>query len=233
MRLLISSLFLITYLTIGGQVSSVEFGKNRVQYHDDFDNWWEYESENFITYWYGKGRNVAEAVVQTAELDFNEIQSTLEHRINDKVRVIVYVDLTDLKQSNIGLEETFENEYSKTKVVGNKMFVYFNGDHRHLRRQIREGVAAVYINSMLYGSNLQEIVQNAVLLNLPEWYSEGLIAFVGEQWNPETDQRLSSGKMAMTILIALRESTPGMQAIPCGIICTNNTAKPLYPIYFI
>ena len=39
------------------------------KYHDDFDDWWMYESENFVTYWYGKGRNVAETVVMFAELD--------------------------------------------------------------------------------------------------------------------------------------------------------------------
>ncbi len=172
------------------QTSNVEFGKNRIQHHDDFDTWLQYETPNFITYWYGKARNVGQAAVQLAELDHDEIQGILEHRINDKIELIVYGDLTDLKQSNIGSEEAFLNNAGQTKVVGNKVFIYFNGDHNHLRKQIREGIASVYLNAMLFGSNLQEIVQNAVMLNLPNWFKEGLVSYIGESWNTDLDNKL-------------------------------------------
>lgn len=66
-----------------------------------------YETENFVTYWYGKGREIAHTVVQLAELDNPYIQSVLEHKMNDKIELIVYLDLTDMKQSNLGIEEQF------------------------------------------------------------------------------------------------------------------------------
>ncbi len=177
-------------LQLEAQSINTNFGKNRVQYHDDFNQWYEYETENFNVYWYGKGRNVAHTVIQLAELDHDRIQQVLEHRINDKIEVIVYLDETDLKQSNIGYEETFLNSTGKTKIVGNKMFVYFDGNHQNLRRQIKEGIASVYINSILIGSNLQEIVQNAILLDLPDWFREGLISYIGSQWDYELDDEL-------------------------------------------
>ncbi len=182
------SLFCLS--TVFGQGTQVEFGKNRVQYHDDFKEWLQYESINFITYFYGESRNVAQSVVQFAELDHDEIQSILEHRMNDKIEIIVYTDITDLKQSNIGSEETFITKAGQTKIVGNKVFVYFDGDHNHLRQQVREGITSVYINAMLFGSNLQEIVQNAVMMNLPEWFKQGLVAYVGEHWGVESDNQL-------------------------------------------
>lgn len=172
------------------QVANVEFGKNRIQYHLDYEEWSQYESQNFTTYWYGESRFIGQAVVQIAEYDFASIERILEHRMNDKIEIIVYTDLTDVKQSNIGNEEIFINVGGQTKIVGNKMFVYFNGDHNDLRRQIREGIASVYLNSMLFGSNLQEVVQNAVLLNLPLWFKDGLITFVGEEWNTTLDGQL-------------------------------------------
>ncbi len=175
---------------LSAQTSAVEFGKNRIQHHDDFDQWLQYETPNFITYWYGKARNVGQAAVQLAEMDHDEIQGILEHRINDKIELIVYGDITDLKQSNIGSEEAFINNAGQTKIVGNKVFIYFNGDHNHLRKQIREGIASVYLNAMLFGSNLQEIVQNAVMLNLPNWFKDGLVAYIGDSWNPELDNAL-------------------------------------------
>ena len=185
---LLISLLGVTLLQAQG--TQVEFGKNRVQYHDDFKEWLQYESVNFITYFYGEGRNIAQSVVQIAELDYDLVQGILEHRMNDKIEIIVYTDLTDLKQSNIGSEEAFVNTGGQTKIVGNKIFVYFNGDHNHLRRQIREGVASVYLNAMLFGSNLQEIVQNAVMMNLPEWFKVGLISYIGEEWSTSLDNQL-------------------------------------------
>lgn len=183
-------LFLLAAFVIQAQPINTEFGKNRVQFHKEFDEWSHYESDNFETYWYGEGRNIGQAAVQIAEQEFADIQNILEHRINDRIHIIVYKDLTDLKQSNLGSEDAFENSTGQTKIVGNKMFIYFNGDHLHLRRQIREGIASVFLNAMLFGSNLQEIVQNAVMMNLPEWFKQGLIAYCGEAWNTDLDNQL-------------------------------------------
>ena len=177
-------------LVLPAQTINTEFGKNRVQFHKDFDEWSEYESENFVAYWYGEGRNVGQAVIQIAENEYDDIQSVLEHRMNKRIEIIVYVDLTDMKQSNIGSEETFMNSTGQAKIVGNKMFVYFNGDHLDLKRQVREGIASVFINSMLFGSSLQEIVQNAVMMNLPEWFKQGLVGYCGESWNTDLDNQL-------------------------------------------
>ena len=183
-------MFLLLGSSLTAQVSQQEFGKNRVQYHQKYNEWSQYESRNFTTYWYGESRFIGQSVVMLAEQDFAEIQSLLEHRMNSKIQIIVYTDLTDLKQSNIGSEEAFENAGGQTKIVGNKMFVYFTGDHNDLHRQIREGIAEVYMNAMLFGSNLQEIVQNAVMLNLPEWFKRGLVSYVGKKWDTELDNRL-------------------------------------------
>ena len=177
-------------LLASGQTTQTEFGKNRVQFHQEFADWSQYESPNFITYWYGEGRLIGQSVVQLAEYDFQEIQGIVDYRMNDKIEIIVYKDLTDLKQSNIGSEEAFVNTGGQTKIVGNKIFVYFNGDHNHLRKQIRSGIASVYLNAMLFGSNLQEIVQNAVMLNLPAWFRDGLVNFVGQEWNCDLDNEL-------------------------------------------
>lgn len=185
-------LCLLCFVSFRGnsQTLQTSFGKNRVQYHRQFDEWMSYETPNFITYWYGDARNVAQSALQTAELDFAVVQQLLEHQLTEKIEVLVFIDITDLKQSNIGEDELFQLQAGETKVVGNKVFVYFDGNHQHLRAQIREGVAGVVINSMLFGSNLQEIVQNAVLLNLPGWYTNGLTAYCGEEWNPALDNQL-------------------------------------------
>ncbi len=181
---------LIALPDIRSQAINTPFGKNRVQYHNDFDTWTMYETENFITYWYGKSRNIAQPIIQMAEMDHDEIQKVLEHTISDKIEIIVYIDLSDLKQSNIGLEEAFTNTAGTTKIQGHKMFVYFDGNHLNLRKQIKKGIAQVYLNAILFGSNFQEIVQNALMLNLPLWFSDGVSAYAASPWDIEIDDEL-------------------------------------------
>lgn len=184
--LLLTCLALLSY----GQAINTEFGKNRVQFHDDFNDWWQYETENFITYWYGKARFIARPVIQMAEQEHDAIQSIFEHRMNDKIEIIVYVDISDLKQSNIGTEETFTNKTGETKIVGNKMFVYFDGNHNHLLDKVKTGISTVYFNNMMFGSNLQEIIQNAVLMNIPEWYKQGIIEYASFGWDANAENEL-------------------------------------------
>ncbi len=203
MRILFFLLVCCVFSALPAQTSRVEFGKNRVQYHNDFDEWEKYESDNFITYWYGNNQGIGQAVVQFAEYDFAYIQKMLESRLNEKVQLITYQDITDVKQSNIGNEEVFEltgnqsltsnTSYlsgTQAKFLGNKAFVYFNGDHTDLRRQVREAMASVYIEQLLYGSTVQEVVQNAVLLNLPAWFKPGLVGYLGQEWSSELDDQL-------------------------------------------
>ncbi len=189
-------LFSIVYFTFGStilltaQTSRVEFGKNRVQFHKKFKEWTYYEGDKTITYWYGDGRQVGQAAAQIAETEMDGIKDLLEHSISNKIEIIVYTDLTDLKQTNIGLEEAFEYNGGSTKILDNKIFIYFDGNHQNLRKLIRQGIAGVYLESILFGTNLQEIVQNAVSFNLPNWFKAGLVAFVGEEWSVEADNTL-------------------------------------------
>lgn len=172
------------------QTNQVQFGKNRVQYHDDFDQWLYYETDLFTVNWYGKSKTAGHKVVRIAEREFNDIIKTIDFKTNEKTEFLVFADITDLKQSNIGISDAFEYNDDITKTIDNKIFIAFDGNHNHLRKQIREGIAAVYLNNILFGSNLQEIVQNSIMLNLPQWYKDGLISYFGEEWSPTYDVKL-------------------------------------------
>lgn len=170
---------------------SAEFGQNRVQYHDF--TWQFYTSENFSVYFYLGGQELGKFAAQIAENHLEEIQTKLEFRINHKIEILVYNHLSDLKQTNIGIGLDEQNTGGVTHIIGFKAFVYFNGSHRDLERQIKEGIAKIFINDMLYGGSIQDVLQNAVLLNLPDWFIDGLVAYIGEEWNSDLDNRLRDG----------------------------------------
>jgi hypothetical protein len=175
---------------LSAQVASVEFGKNRVQFHNEFENWLQYESTNFVGFWYGTGKNIGQSAIMIAEDIYAEIEELTEHRINEKIEIIVYKDITDLNQSNIGEEELLNTFDQKTLVLGKKIFVHFNGDHQNLRSQIREGTARVFLNSLLLGNSLQEMVQASILLNLPDWVTDGLVKYIADGWTSKDDSAL-------------------------------------------
>ena len=173
------------------QTSSEEFGQNRVQYKD-FD-WSYYTADDYKVYYYLGGQELGKfTVVATAQI-LKDIEQKLQYKMDDPVEILVFNNLSDLAQTNIQSPDEQVNTGGVTKIIGNKLFVYFDGDHQHLEQQIREGVAEVFLNNMMYGGSVQEVLQNAVLLNLPPWFTNGLISYMGQPWSSEMDNRLRDG----------------------------------------
>ena len=174
------------------QGTQMSFGKNRVQYDDFF--WSYYRFKNFDAYYYKGGMEQAIYTSKVADEDLAQIEKLFDYNLEGRMQFIIFNRLSDLKQSNIGLEgEEQYNTGGITKIVGSKVMLYFNGDHRDFRRQIREGIAQVLFNQIMFGGDVKDILQNAALLNIPEWYSKGLISYIGMDWNTTIDDRVRDG----------------------------------------
>jgi hypothetical protein len=185
---LFALLSLALNINTGAQGTQIEFGQNRVQFHEFY--WSYYESENFITYYYPGGQDLGRFAVKVAEDLLREVEDFMDYRINKKINVLVYNDITDLGMTNIGLERELYHAGGTTRILDNKLFVYYNGDHQHLYNSIREGIATILVDAMMFGGSFVEILQNAVLLNLPDWYKSGLAGYIGENWSVELDNQL-------------------------------------------
>ncbi len=177
--------------SLQAQSNTEKFGQNRVQYKDFAFQY--YETDNYTTYFYQGGQDVAKYVIKTAEDVTDDISKLLDFRYHRKIDIIVYNSINELNQTNIGIYEQGQNPGGTTKIPENKIYVYFNGDHRHLDQQIRQGIAKIYVDKMVMGSSFAEVVQNAVLLNLPDWYKLGLVKYIAENWSSEMEDRLRDG----------------------------------------
>jgi hypothetical protein len=169
------------------------FGKNRVQYNEFY--WTFYRFTNFDTYFYVGGKELATFVGKSADKEIEEIEKIFDYRVNGRLQFMIYNKYSDLRQTNIGLEgdEVTGNTGGLSRVMGNKVLIYFDGDHEHMRSQIRAGVAQVLMHQLLYGGNVKDRIQSAVLLTIPEWYEKGLIAFLAKGWGTEQDNRMRDG----------------------------------------
>ncbi|MBA3647473.1 MAG: hypothetical protein H0W62_02810 [Chitinophagales bacterium] len=177
------------------QTADEEFGQNRVQYKEF--NWSFYQTDRYVVYFYLGGQELGKFTVIDGAKEMDDLETMLEYKLNDRIDILVFNNLDDLKQSNIGRGIEINNTGGVTKIIGNKMFVYFDGSHQHLQQQIRQGIASIFMQNMMFGGNIQEVVQNAVLLKIPAWYKDGLTGYIGQTWSTELDNRLRDGILSV------------------------------------
>ncbi len=187
---LIACLFILTSTITHAQVNTVEFGKNRVQYQKF--KWKYYQTENFNTYFSQDGLGLGKYVAQIAETELPSIEEFVEYGLQRRINIVAYNNFDEMQQSNIGLGIDWQNTGGITKLVNNKMLVYFDGNHDNLRRQIRQGLAQVLVENQLFGDDLGEFAANQALLDLPKWLTDGYIEYAGENWSPKLDDDLRS-----------------------------------------
>jgi hypothetical protein len=186
-------LFILSFTTVSisiAQVSSVEYGKNRLQFKKF--KWQYYQTQNFNTYFSQNGQELAKYVAQVAEKELPGIEAFTEYSLQRRANIVIYNSFNDMQQSNIGIGIDWQNTGGVTKLVNNKMLVYFNGDHNDLRKQVREGLARILTENVLFGDDLGEFAGNQALLDLPEWLTDGYIAYAGQNWSTALDDNLKS-----------------------------------------
>jgi len=176
------------------QLNAVEFGKNRVQYKKF--KWRYYQTKNFNVYFSQNGLNLGKFTAQLAEKELPGIEDFVEYGLQRRVNIVVYNNFNELQQSNIGLGIDWQNTGGVTKLVNNKMVIYYNADHSNMKKQLREGLARVLTENLLFGDDLGEFAGNQALLDLPQWLVDGYVAFVGENWSSELDDQLKSALLS-------------------------------------
>ncbi|WP_336515259.1 hypothetical protein [Pollutibacter soli] len=172
------------------QVSSVEYGKNRVQ-HKKF-TWRYYQTRNFNSYFNQGGLALGKYVAQLAEDELPQLEEFVEYGMQRRANIIIYNNFSDMQQSNIGIGIDWQNTGGVTKLVNNKILVYNNGSLNDLRRQVRQGIAKVLVDNLLFGDDLGEFAGNQALLDLPKWLTDGYVAYAAENWSPALDDQLKS-----------------------------------------
>jgi hypothetical protein len=184
------ALMLLMSINSNAQVNAVQFGKNRVQYQTF--KWKYYQTENFNTYFSQNGLEIGKYVAQVAEKELPGLEEFIEYGLQRRANIAVYNSFDEMYQSNIGLGIDWQNTGGVTKLVNNKMLIYFDGNHEHLRKQIREGIAGVLVENVLFGDDLGEFAANQTLLDLPKWLTDGYIEYAAEEWSTEYDNQLKN-----------------------------------------
>ena len=195
-KILLSFLFILHTLSGFSQFYNghqMTFGKNRVQF-EKFE-WYYYRFEKFDVYYYLGSSDVALRTAEIANKAIPDIEKRFEHQLNNRLIFIVYQNLTDFRQSNIGLN-TGDEQYNiggVLKVIDNIAFLYGEGDYTSLNMQIYESVSNIILNNMIFGDNFRNKLANNTIINTPEWYIKGLSEYISREWNSELENETKNG----------------------------------------
>src|SRR5690348_317222 len=109
------ALISLTVLEASAQQAREVFGKNRIQYRQ-FD--WVYLSgENFDVYYYDARKAVAQESLEFLEAEFDRITDMIDFPPYFKTKVFIYNSLTDLRQSNMGLNRNVHKIGGETEFI--------------------------------------------------------------------------------------------------------------------
>ncbi|MBR5982400.1 MAG: hypothetical protein IK025_01590 [Bacteroidales bacterium] len=165
----------------------MRFGKNRVQF-EEFE-WYYYRNQQFDTYFYAGGSDMAEMANGIAIEMIPQIEAFFDHKLEKRMILILFQNLSDFRQSNIGLN-TDADEYNiggTLKVIDNIAFVYTEIDRQKFREQVVAAIANIILNDIIYGSNIKNKIANNTLIGMPEWYTSGLVAYIAHDWDTDAD----------------------------------------------
>lgn len=172
--------------------SQMPFGKSRVQYGDFL--WTFYLLPEYDIYFYLNGKELANYTARFVKEKYPEMEERLDNRYSEKIQFIIFNSLTDLKQSNIGLiSEQQYNIGGITHIIGNKVFVYFDGNYQNFEKQLLAGMARVLIDQTIYGGSVGRQITNSTVMSMPSWFIDGLVSYLSDDWNTEIDNQLREG----------------------------------------
>ena len=171
---------------------NMTFGKNRVQWTDF--HWSYYMNDNFDVYFYQGGNDLARYAQAYAKDQIPRLETRLNSRFSKKIQFIVFNSMGDFKQSNINLEEEENgNTGGIARIIGSKVILYFDGDYTHFEAQIREGIVRLLFSQIMHGVSVGSQIRSSFRYNIPQWFQDGLVAYIAGDWDSQKESRLQRG----------------------------------------
>ena len=196
-KLIVTLLLMLAPAGIFGQFYNghqMTFGKNKVQYYDYY--WSYYRFDDFDCYFNEYGRELAEFTASYAMKKLDEIEDFFDYTLEKRLIFIIYNKNNEYRQSNIGLVTFDEDTYNTggfSRIIKNKVMLYYEGDHISFQNQIAASIAEAIINEMLYDADFRDRISSSSLIYMPDWYIKGLVNYVAFGWDFNVENRVKDG----------------------------------------
>jgi Tol biopolymer transport system component len=196
-RLLIALTASMIFLNAEGQFYNghqMTFGKNRVQYYNYY--WSYYRFDDFDCYFNEYGKDLAQFTADYAMKKLDEIEDYFDYTLEKRIIFVIYNKNNEYRQSNIGLVTFDEDNYNTggfSRIIKNKVMLYYEGDHVAFQKQIAASITEVIIKEMLYNADFKDRITSSSEISMPDWYLKGLINYVSSGWDYDVENRVKDG----------------------------------------
>jgi hypothetical protein len=160
-------------------VSKEKFGKSKIQTKEF--QWRTFSSANFEYNFYRGGENTARSAAQHLEKTYSRLTGVLGYIPYEPIKIFVFTSPSDLRSTNLLGHAAVEGSAVDTK--NGRILAAYDKNDSLFHKQLVNSVASVYVYEMLYGGNVRESLESQILLNLPEWFTKGITAYVAEEDN--------------------------------------------------
>ncbi len=167
------------------QQARESFGKNRMQYK--YFDWQYYSSSNFDVYFYEGGKESAKDIIPYIEDQFERITEIIGHSPYFKTKIFLYNSITDLQQSNVGVSDRVFTVGGQTNFSKSYVEIANTGTITSFKEELVLKISKLIVNEMMYGGSFSDSWQNSFLLNLPEWFIDGVALYLARGWSIEMD----------------------------------------------
>ena len=161
---------------------------------------WKYvASSNFEIYYFDKNEALAKSTLAYLEADFSRTTELLSYSPYQKVKIFLYPNHETWLQSNSGISLLNSAEVADGNLAKFRVEIAFKDNLVAFKKELSKQIAQVYLHDLLFGGTVKDVLQNSLLLNLPDWFIDGMAAYVATGDSPEmrrfTYQIISENKI--------------------------------------
>jgi hypothetical protein len=183
-----AALAVLTLATpLAAQTSYIPYhGKNQVRY-DRFE-WWTYETDHFVIYYYPEIEPHLERMAGYAESAYQHVSSELKYDLAHKVPLILFQTSSEFQQQNVVPGAAQEGVGAFAEPVRQRIVMPMDEPHDLLYRLIVHELTHQFEYDMIPTS----LIRRAV----PLWVNEGLSDYLTGRWNPQDLMSIRDGAIA-------------------------------------
>ena len=172
-----AALAVLTLATsVAAQTAYIPYhGKNQVRY-DRFE-WWTYETEHFVIYYYPEIEPHLERMTSYAESAYQHVSSELKYDLAHKVPLILFQTSSEFQQQNVVPGAAQEGVGAFAEPVRQRIVMPMDEPHDLLYRLIVHELTHQFEYDMIPTS----LVRRAV----PLWVNEGLSDYLTGRWSAQ------------------------------------------------
>jgi hypothetical protein len=160
-------------------------GTPNIPHNLAFD-WKHITTTSFDIHYYSEDPVMASIAGKMAEEALWDVSKTFDYKNKTRYAIYLYLSPNDLVHSNAYPVSNFKDN-GITPLQTNTGNVLFPGNYHDFRESIRSQVIHMLMQDYYFGGGIQFSITNTVLMYLPDWYAEGLPAYLGEGWDYEDE----------------------------------------------